>query len=152
MSGIQHITHKNCRICQQRKPVDEFHKLKKWYASYCKVCQSEFYKLWRSENKESIKKKSADKFKKMPEEIRFNNHIKQRYGITSDEYLEMLEQQNGVCKICHEPSQRKRLSVDHCHDTGKVRGLLCERCNSVLGRVKDSVLILENAANYLKDI
>ena len=62
----------------------------------------------------------------------------------------MYNNQNGVCAICSNHSQRLKLSIDHCHKNNTIRGLLCERCNSILGRVKDNISILENAIIYLK--
>jgi hypothetical protein len=67
----------------------------------------------------------------------------------------MLEVQNGVCAICKLPESRKSrsglytLSVDHDHKTGKVRGLLCHRCNNCLGTLKDDTHILQSAIDYL---
>jgi hypothetical protein len=86
----------------------------------------------------------------MPKEKKWNAHLQNRYGITNDDYLKLLSNQKGVCKICKEKSTRLRLLVDHNHKTGKVRGLLCERCNSLLGRVNDNSQILENASAYLR--
>ena len=151
MGGIEHILNKTCRICKDNKPVNEFHRLKKWYASYCKLCQANFAKVWRKDNAEAIKEKKAVAYKNMPSMVKFNNHLKQRYGIDVDYYLDMLSKQNGLCKICGGLSNRKRLSVDHCHETGRVRGLLCERCNSFIGRVKDDVSILKSAIDYLQN-
>lgn len=84
--------------------------------------------------------------------------LRRNYGITVDEYDEMLYKQNGVCKICGgiETSSNKwgikRLAVDHNHDTGKVRGLLCNNCNRGLGLLKDSTELLSNAIKYLKEV
>jgi hypothetical protein len=58
-----------------------------------------------------------------------NKQLVKRYGITVREYGRMLALQDGVCALCHHPPKKKRLSVDHNHKTGKVRGLLCYRCN-----------------------
>ena len=61
-----------------------------------------------------------------------------RYGLSPEKFSEMFESQGGVCKVCQKPQPPpKRLFVDHCHDTGKVRGLLCQWCNSMLGYVRD---------------
>lgn len=83
--------------------------------------------------------------------------LKSRYGITQERFDEMLLEQGGVCAICSQPEtalhntgQVRRLSVDHCHETGAVRGLLCHRCNLVLGRVEDATAILDAAAVYLR--
>lgn len=76
-------------------------------------------------------------------------HLRSNYGISQQRYLEMAEQQNGLCLICHE-NPLKPLNVDHNHSTGKVRGLLCGDCNRGIGLFKESVLRLESAAHYLK--
>ncbi|MDQ3747961.1 MAG: endonuclease VII domain-containing protein [Acidobacteriota bacterium] len=80
------------------------------------------------------------------------SRLKYNYGITLDRYYELLEKQNGVCAICGEPQniETHSLSVDHCHVTGKVRGLLCHKCNIALGLMRDNVLLLINAIEYLR--
>jgi len=149
--GIKHIKHKTCKVCGIRKPIEEFYKSLKWYQSYCKDCQSAFTKLWRRENKDHIKEYKQKQWARMPKEKKWNRHLIQRYGITVEQYMEILDKQGGLCKICGEPSKRLKLSVDHCHNSKKIRGLLCERCNTLLGRVKDNPVILENAAKYLRN-
>ena len=74
----------------------------------------------------------------------------QTYGITQDNYNELLELQDNKCAICFN-TPKKKLFVDHCHSTGKVRGLLCQHCNFVLGQAKDSTEILFNAISYLQE-
>jgi hypothetical protein len=71
------------------------------------------------------------------------------YGITVQEYDAMLARQGGVCKLCKRKPERT-LCVDHCHVTGKVRGLLCGHCNSMLGFAKDDPSILEEGAKFLR--
>ena len=63
----------------------------------------------------------------------------QKFGLTENEYAKMVEEQNGVCAICAGPpdTRWKKLAVDHCHETGKVRGLLCMVCNTMLGRLEN---------------
>ena len=65
----------------------------------------------------------------------------------------MLKQQNYCCDICnkHENNFKFGLYVDHDHSTGRVRGLLCHNCNSVIGRFKDDIKLIEKAINYLKN-
>lgn len=75
--------------------------------------------------------------------------LKRKYGLTEAGYETMLRGQNGVCAICA-GTQKQRLSVDHCHTTGRVRALLCKKCNSGLGLFRDEVAILEQALTYLK--
>ena len=88
-----------------------------------------------------------------------NKWLKQQFGITEDQYNEMSLKQNHLCAICFKPETSydptwkkvKKLAVDHCHETGKIRGLLCGRCNMSIGRFEDSIKILESAISYLKN-
>lgn len=85
---------------------------------------------------------------KFKEKIRYQI-LKGKYGITADEYQRMLSEQGGVCAICRQKGNRKHLAVDHCHKTGKVRGLVCSPCNGFLGRINDDIEILEAIKRYL---
>lgn len=84
--------------------------------------------------------------------VTWAQRIWETYGITEDEYWEIYEHQEGFCYICRRANgRRKRLSVDHCHATGMVRGLLCTGCNrNVLGHLRDEPEALERAADYLR--
>lgn len=79
-----------------------------------------------------------------------------RFGINSETYSQMLQSQSGVCAICGNPETATRLgvvkalSVDHCHTTGRIRGLLCSDCNTGIGKLRDSVKVLQNAIRYLQ--
>lgn len=74
-----------------------------------------------------------------------------RLGLTPDAYNALLEAQGYVCKICRRPDMTgNALSVDHDHKTGRVRGLLCNKCNPMLGFAEDSPTILLRAIQYLK--
>ena len=92
----------------------------------------------------------------MPPEARRHYGLKRHYGITGTDFAEMYIAQDGKCAICNNPETSmlhgkvRDLSVDHCHDTGKIRGLLCNACNHILGEAKDKVEILLSAAEYLK--
>jgi hypothetical protein len=116
-----------------------------------------------AKNKEKIlgyKKKHREKYRnkyiERAREKRANaterpfDYLKREYGLTKEDYLEMLKFQNGVCAICCNPEKKKRLAVDHCHNTGKIRGLLCTRCNTSIGRFNDDVELLQKAIDYLK--
>jgi hypothetical protein len=83
---------------------------------------------------------------------RQNTSLKQKFGINRDQYEVMLNQQNGVCAICNEYEivPNRSLSVDHDHNTGKVRGLLCSNCNPGIGKFKEKIELLEKAVEYLK--
>ena len=88
-----------------------------------------------------------------------NGHLKRKYGITLDEYNVMFEAQDGKCKICKGTvpnrnwkdgrQQRVTLFVDHCHATGKIRGLLCNKCNVGLAALNDDLDILRSAIDYI---
>lgn len=81
-----------------------------------------------------------------------------QYGMSEKDYDELLKNQNYVCAICKEPEttidgqtqETKVLSVDHCHSSNKVRGLLCNNCNQGLGKFKDNISKLQLAIDYLK--
>lgn len=83
---------------------------------------------------------------------RFRRSI-ESYGLTLDNYIFMYNRQNGKCAICNESCKlRRRLSVDHCHSTTKVRGLLCDNCNKLIGYARDNRQILEKALKYLSGL
>lgn len=75
--------------------------------------------------------------------------IKRKYGITWDEFIQMYETQEGLCAICKSEEEGRMLSIDHCHETRKVRGLLCGTCNRALGLFKDDPEILQAAKEYV---
>lgn len=79
--------------------------------------------------------------------------IKWLYGLTKDAHKQLLISQNNTCKICKktEEQEGKRLAIDHCHRTLKVRGLLCENCNRALGLIKEDTNTLLNMIEYVKE-
>jgi len=86
-----------------------------------------------------------------------DNYLKRAYGIDLDEYNLMLIKQNNCCSICKsdgfimQKGHKVKLVVDHCHDTGKVRGLLCHNCNRALGLLKDNTNTINNALEYINE-
>lgn len=131
-----------CAECKIEKPLTDFRKTNKskdTFRTECKECEAKYRKLTRDkrENKYNYNK---------------NHHLKNKYGITKEDYLKLLENQGGVCAICgtSNTGKRKALSVDHDHQTGKIRGLLCSRCNSGLGNLRDDIEIIEKAIKYLE--
>lgn len=84
-------------------------------------------------------------------------YLKRKYGISTEQWLQMFENQNHLCAICNEegfkldPNSKNLLVVDHCHTSGKVRGLLCHNCNRALGLFKDKISVVESAVQYLKE-
>lgn len=79
-----------------------------------------------------------------------NNKMRNEYGITLSDYVEILKKQNHVCAICGGIDENKRLAIDHCHVTEEIRGLLCSKCNLGLGLFRDNIRNLKNAIEYLK--
>jgi hypothetical protein len=77
---------------------------------------------------------------------RKDKKLQTRYSITIDDYHDMLEEQDGRCRICNKAS---KLHVDHDHKTHEVRGLLCNSCNVGLGHFKDNISLIQKAATYL---
>lgn len=107
----------------------------------------EYYYL----NKEKLNAKSR-KFYAKNKAKKLDDCRKKKYGITADEYQSMLVSQNGVCAICKKKCTCGRsLAVDHNHETGLVRGLLCSKCNRAIGLFDDSYELLLVAANYLQN-
>ena len=99
---------------------------------------SNYYKNWLSGSREHIK----------------DYNLKRNYGINIGQYYQMLEKANGNCEICGKSSgdpniRQQQLNIDHCHTTGKVRGIVCNSCNRGLGYFKDNPLLLEKAKKYL---
>ena len=75
--------------------------------------------------------------------------MKRKYGITYEDFLEMRDKQGGVCAICGGDNGDKHLAIDHCHTTGKIRGLLCNNCNTAIGMLQDDPTLLNKAVEYL---
>lgn len=129
------------------KPLDEYYthkRTKDGKGSWCKQCLI---------TKTAEKRKDPVQ-KELWKEYGRRSTLKHRYGITVDEYDKMMEYQQG-CAICGATEcggrgPNSRLAVDHDHETGKVRGLLCTNCNNGLGRFKDSPELLQKAITYLE--
>lgn len=119
---------KPCTGCDETKPLSEFHKASNriGYSYYCKTCVA-------------LKKKSDYKATR-----RFK-----KYGMTKEVFDQLMEMQKGLCAICDSDISEKS-SIDHCHTTLEVRGLLCQPCNLGLGHFKDNVPALYRAIEYLK--
>lgn len=81
-----------------------------------------------------------------------STHIMEKYGLTTEEYEAIIAFQGGHCAICNRAKGiRRRLSVDHCHETGEVRGALCNTCNRMLGHLRDDQAAFFRAADYLRN-
>jgi len=133
---------KQCKQCKEEKCLTKFSKKKSnrdGLSIYCKPCRRERERIYNKNN---------------PDKKR-NKHLKYKYGITLEEYNSILDKQGGACKLCsltdHTHGRGNVLYVDHCHTTGKVRGILCHNCNSGLGHFKDNIELLKKAIDYLKE-
>jgi hypothetical protein len=138
---------KNCTRCGVVKALTEFHKdkyTKDLLYPQCKSCVKTKQAAWADKRSMQGKKRYISR----PDYYR-NKHLSSTYGITDGQYKQMLAVQNNRCAICGLTSD-KRLVVDHCHHSGRVRGLLCNRCNLGMGHLQDDVQVLESAIKYLK--
>jgi hypothetical protein len=119
------------------KPIGKRYRTNKKYPhSKCKECDHIRTTKYAQKNKTELSKKAMTRQRLI------------RYGLTKEEHNAMVLLQNNVCAICNEPNG-KTLHVDHDHKTGRVRGLLCTRCNSGIGFFKDDINYLANAIKYL---
>lgn len=106
-------------------------------------------KAWHAANPERVREiEIRSKSKACPIKKR-DYLLRKKYGITIQDYLEILAQQGGVCALCaNPPNEGKKLHVDHCHETGRVRGLLCHQCNWYLGKVDKDPGLLDRMKHY----
>lgn len=120
----------------------------------CRPCWAAYMKNYNHKNPEKLKTQR----KKYRQTNSYKNScLKHYYHISLEEYNKLLKQQNNVCAICgkeesdkHKNGIIKRLSVDHCHITGKIRGLLCNKCNKGIGMFNDNYDLLKQATAYLE--
>lgn len=149
-------TEKECSCCKQTKSVSEFTRQGKRYYSVCKECTCGKSNIRRAEERDAglnieINRDNYRKYRKW-------RKLKSVYGITKEQYEAMVLQQENKCAICKKEEKEKdgqrgttlNLSVDHDHKTGKVRGLLCRQCNIGIGRLQESVEVLQSAIDYLR--
>lgn len=138
-----------CEVCGNE--FEQNPKYRQGVQKYCSVnCQAKF---WRDSNPDKVKEINRKYRKSNPEKVALKQRrcsLKRKYGITLDDYNSMLEAQGGRCAICGE-EKAETLSVDHDHETGKVRGLLCAHCNHVVGFARDKIELLESTIRYLTD-
>lgn len=127
--------HKSCADCGQIKPLSDFPRNRSdttGYATYCKPCHN-------SRGRESKARLYGGSRE---------YHLRRRYGMTQEDFEMRLAWQGGVCAICGAPDPEH---VDHDHEFGNVRGILCFNCNGGLGQFKDNEQSLARAIEYLKE-
>lgn len=138
---------KTCTKCEETKPVSEFSQrgmgaYGPLLRSSCKACNSERAKQWHADNPGRA---VSNKRKQLLWEL---------YRLTPQDYFRILDAQGGVCAICGKPpgaahARDMRLAVDHDHETGSVRGLLCQSCNRAIGLLGDNPVLMRRAISYL---
>lgn len=122
-----------------------------------KLTNAEKSKRWRERNPDKAKevwKRYYEANKQVMSDRQRKYQLKDKYGITEDDYDSLLEKQDHSCAICgtDKPTGKwKRFAVDHCHHTGDIRGLLCNECNRGIGLLKDNPELLDKAALYLRN-
>ena len=146
-------TWKRCTRCKEVRPASEFGRSSAATATgltpQCLQCRRELVRDWRERNPR--KRQAYRQLVKTKERA-------QAHGLTEAQYRQLLDSQGGVCAICGQPERRTRkstgvrlsLAVDHCHKTGRIRGLLCGDCNYALGILDDDIERLESAVEYLR--
>lgn len=161
-----------CRRCQIWKDFSEFGKSKVGVAGIkanCRTCENELARQRYANSEVGARRKEQ---KRLYDKARYERKkaeggqlggdpikararmLRRNYGLTSEAYDAMVEAQNNQCLICRasgEEVRSSRLVVDHCHVTGAVRGLLCHKCNLLLGHADDMIERLEQAIIYLRD-
>ena len=138
-------THKECSWCGKIKLHSAFHKdssskRNRGLAYYCIECANEKSRLWTSNNPGVYSKNGR------------NRYLKNKFGITLNEYQEKLKAQEYKCAICKVklPTGGHKTHLDHCHKSGNIRAFLCTNCNRGLGHFQDSIENLQEAITYLK--
>lgn len=114
------------------------------------VKRREYRQAWREKNRDITNEKARATHEQSKEKERAS-HLRRKFGLSIDDYRELLFLNNGRCHICNKKQSGKNLPVDHCHTTGRVRGLLCTPCNTALGLLGDDHKRLMKAAVYLAD-
>lgn len=158
---MKHCTNPNCSQ-KNPQPKSAFYKNKTHkdgLYSRCITCSKEYQEkikeIQKIKKRNYYLKNKANYQKYAKENYNAKKHkdirLKRIYKITLEEYNLMLNEQNYSCKIClrHENEFERDLAVDHCHKTGKIRGLLCGDCNQALGKLRDNIKLLERAILYL---
>lgn len=137
---------KTCNICNEVKSLESFSVHKKGAQGRhpaCKACRSRQARNDYSSRHDEILEIKRERRR------RTGADRKHSYGITPEQYQAMVDAQGGQCAVCGDVVADSGLHVDHCHSTGKIRGLLCRHCNLALGNMRDDVSRLRRAITYL---
>lgn len=141
---------RTCRHCGEEKAISAFTKSKRslgGHAHSCRACTNiqQRARYDPIKNYEYIKK-----YRRRDPRKRLAYMLKGLYALSIDAYETLLAEQKGLCAICQKPPGKTRLGVDHCHDTGKVRALLCTKCNTAIGQLQHDPDLAMKAALYLE--
>jgi len=140
---------KICRKCNIEQPLDNFFisRATGKHTSPCRVCK---LKTNNSEPKDKVYARILRWRARNPNRTK-DTCLRRKYGITFDDYTLMLQEQSNCCAICKGLAGQRGFVVDHDHETGKVRGLLCTTCNLMLGSSYDDPAILMDGIAYLEE-
>lgn len=132
---------KTCYVCKEQKELEHFYSNGKGKNAYCKLCDHKRVAQWRRNNPEKRK------------DHVLKTNLKLRNNFTKEEYNTFLINQEFCCAICnrHLSEFKKKFAIDHCHKTGKIRGLLCFNCNTGIGHFRESIEAIENAIKYIQE-
>jgi len=149
ISRCKECSNKYLRELNAKNPERARNAVKKWQADN-KDWVKNNHKKWRDNNKEKLKGYFKKGLARDPDSFE-NTRLKYEYGITLEQRNQMLIDQRGFCAICGEkPDKGKKLCVDHNHETGKTRGLLCRTCNAAIGFFNESKEVVIKAVKYLE--
>lgn len=138
---------KTCTGCKEVKPLTAFYPDRRRASGLmarCKSCRTNDQRSWRQRNPDANKRRYWNN----PQSER-ERHLVRKYGVTQAAYDQMLAAQDYRCAVCRK-TQERAFDVDHDHETGDVRGLLCTSCNRMIGHAGDNADNLEAAAAYLR--
>lgn len=140
-----------CTVCKEEKSLEEFssgQRMKNGKRSWCRICTNKYAISYYHKNSERLNK--LRQTRRMKDYGRAY-HLKRTFGISLDGYEQLLKDQDGKCAICDKTPEEegKALAIDHSHETGKIRGLLCFSCNAGVIRYSSPDL-LRKAALYLE--
>lgn len=144
---------KICKECGVEKPVDGFYKKaavrgKQYYDTCCKECrQTQYRKRWADMSTEE--RQAWNKHQNNKKDYHKNYRLQTKYGLSLEQFNEMYEHQSGQCAICSADVAPNKICVDHDHNTGRVRQLLCHNCNVILGHCFENPSILIKCVDYL---
>lgn len=145
---------KTCTKCKQPKGSEQFYRdchRPDGKHPWCRDCVGKAAKNWQIRNPDKVTARKLRWKAAHPGHHRAYL-LKRDFGITLAQYNIKLESQGGVCAICSDPPGKRPLAVDHDHQTGKIRGLLCLTCNVGIGSLKDNSEILRRAITYLEGV